>query len=204
MDLRHSVRELIILALGWAHSQRQENLLEWIKYLTKITKSGYANDMARLVDGLEVGHILAAISSLEAPHRAWLNYCYGPDNNLYDRSTIGVYIFWKLHFQHNGRSYPKRLALCKCAADDYRIQLSQSKQLPLEYYCHEMEITPTWDGKYVNWDRDWKIKREQALDILRDMDNESVAEVSITTKYLKGQQEPDFRPHYIPKEVVAR
>src|SRR3990172_137878 len=144
MDLRQSTRELIIRALGWAYEQKSESITDWLRYGCAIQKSGITNNANAIADGLEVGHLLAAISSLQPIQRSWVDYCYGPENNDLDRSQLGTYLFWKLKFDPDGRSYSRRLALCQAATDDFRLRTSQGgRSLPIEAYAASMGLKST-------------------------------------------------------------
>ena len=203
MDLRQSTRELIIRALGWAYEQKSESITDWLRYGCAIQKSGITNNAHAIANGLEVGHILASISQLQPVQRSWVDYCYGPENNDLDRSQLGTYLFWKLRFDPDGRSYSRRLALCKAAVDDFRLRTSHSgKTLPIEAYAHDMGLKPTFDGRFPHWERDWRYYRDKSLDYLQDIDSESIGEVSITVKYLKGHQDDDYVPTYRVKSAI--
>lgn len=197
MDLRKSTRELVILALGHAFSQKSEHLEDWIKYQTRIEKSGFSANDQRIVDGIEVGHILAAISILKPIQKTWTNYCYGPEGSSLHRAELGNWLFWNLHFLQSGKSYAKRLEFCKCVIDDQRLYIAQDRGLPIHVYCHSMEIKPNWEGEFPHWQRDWERKRREGLNILQDMDSDVIGELSMTIKYLRGEQDDGYRPAYV-------
>lgn len=197
MDLRQSTRELIIRALGWQYEQKSESITDWLRYGCAIQKSGTTNNAHRIADGLEVGHLLAAINQLQPMPRSWVNYCYGPENLDLERAQLATYLFWHLGFDPDGKSYQRRHALCSTIIDDYRLRIAQEgKTLPIAVYAHSMGIKPTFDGKYPHWARDWQFYVDKGVDILQDMDSESIGEVSITVKYLRGHQDDDYIPAY--------
>ena len=196
MDLRQTTRELIIRSLGWAWEQKSASMTDWLVYHTAIQKSGITQNSHMIVDGLEVGHILATISQLKPIARSWIEYCYGPENNEFDRSQLGTYLFWKMGFSPDGKSYARRLSLCKTISDDYRLRIAHDgKTLPLQVYAHAMDIKPTFDGKYPHWARDWKPYVDKGVDLLQNIDSDSIGYVSMTIRYLRGQNE-DFKPEY--------
>lgn len=197
MNLRQSTRELIIRALGWAYEQKSASVTDWLRYGCAIQKSGITNNASAIADGLEVGHILASISQLKPLQRSWVYYCYGPENSEFDRAQLGTFLFWQMRFNPDGRSYARRLALCKSILDDYRLRIAQDgRTLPIAAYAHEMGLKPNHENKYPHWARDFQPYVDKGVDILQDIDTESVGEISMTVKYLRGQQDPEYRPAY--------
>ncbi len=169
-------------------------IMEWVKYECRISRSVKQNDNYRIQDMTEAGYILAAISLQKAPIAYWLTYCYGIENRDYDRLEVACALFEALFFGlQSSDKLKKHRALCEIAVDDYRLRVFRNKEMPLRPYGVAMGIT---DVEH-NWGRDWKDKRNLALDQIKGYDAEGVGNVSRMVQALRGGGK------YQPTEILT-
>ena len=164
---------------------------QWALYGCNIDKSSTGNSNYMIADGLEVGYILAMIESQRKEVAAWLYHCYGDEYSTQRLSSVATFVRFNIFPISTARQHERWLALSRVAVDDYRLRIrSESAQkMPIAVYSAEMKTTEN------NFSRDWGKKKDQALDCIKLLDSEGIANVSAMIKAITGRS--DYRPSQV-------
>lgn len=181
MDTREAIHNAL------THGERGHTAsAEYCDYLCKIDKSGYVDSSGRIASGLNAGHILNAIDAQAKPVGAWLKYCYGHGNKTL-AGVLTSYLRFSIAPISNPKKHERLLALCGMAIDDYKLSQMNGRQIPIESYVHAMGVNAP------HFARDWGKLKKSCLDLIRMMDLEGVAGVSVMVRSLEGKLEIDGR-----------
>ena len=178
-----STRNAIQTALAWAYLQKSQDggIVGRALYGCSIDKSQSSGDQA-LVANLEAGQICAAVNEQRPTVRAWLHFCYGPDDNAHDHGQVASELMWT-HWASVGAKWWHRYTdLCNTATMDYKLRILSegTRQLPREMYLMAVKIHDS------NWKRcGWEDRKNLCLDALISLDRDGIGNVSRTIKKIR-------------------
>lgn len=197
-------RTAIQVALAWGQMQKSEmGMIGWMKYLAKIDRSSKLDANELIVDGLEVGEILRAVSEQRPAVRAWLEYAYGPDRPDLMRAELAFNIAFKLFGTLGGKRFQRHRKLCEAAVLDYAVRVTSEhkygeipRAVPPERYIKIMGLK----ANPKKFEMEWGRKRDLAIRQLIKLDAEGVGCVSSTVRCLseglsmieEGVKKPDL------------
>lgn len=175
-------REALQNALAYAYMGNTITA-EFQSYACPIDRSP-ANAAVMLTYAIQYAKIRAAVSEQPSNIRNWLYTCYGPDVESLKKdekkAKLALHILSNGHYGPMGTKRKARLEkMALLAIEDARIGILMTRDMPMEIYCNNMEVTEK------NWDRDWEPHRRTMLIQLRDMDSHGIGEVSIVVKAIR-------------------
>lgn len=169
-------------ALAYAYTGSNQ-LAEFLTYLCKIDKST-STGTAQFALTLQYARIRAGISDQRYPIPEWIMYAYGPDladsQKDHQKRRIALTIAESLTPSVCSLKRKTRLVeLCALAVEDYRLGMFLGKTLPNRVYSDALEV------REDNFPRDWGKSRDQALEQIKRLDNEGIANISIIVREIR-------------------
>lgn len=128
------IREAITTALAYGDSRLgNTGMVEKALYGCMIDKSHVNNDNM-IVANLEAAKICAAISSQPPIIRAWLRFCYGPNDNKHDHGEVAMGVMWINFADIGAKLWDKHVRFCEIATLDEKCRIIAGKPIPREIY----------------------------------------------------------------------
>lgn len=171
--MMRNTRDAIQHALAFAY-EGSTATANYLAYLCPIDRSPTSQGL-QIAMAVQSAKIRAAVNEQPSPINDWLNLCYGPDVEAFNKPSknahIAAVVTKEAFSGHNRRKADKLYKIAYIAVHDYRVGVLMGRELPLAPY---LEATGTSDK---NWSRDWEKYRRDALMRLRSYDTDGIAQV---------------------------
>lgn len=192
--MNRNTREAISHALAFAYEGATATA-NYLDYLCPVDRSPNSQGL-QIAMAVQSAKIRAAINS-QPPHIAdWLNFCYGPDVDSFNKpekqahiaGTVANQAFNGKNIRRNGS---KLMKIAHIAVQDYRVGVIMGRELPVSVY------TEALDYHSSQWARDWEPYRREALMVLKSYDIAGIAKVSIVVKAICDAESVSTRTNEI-------
>lgn len=192
-----NTREAISHALAFAYEGATATA-NYLDYLSPIDRSPNSQGL-QIAMAVQSAKVRAAVNSQPTHIADWLNFCYGPDVDSFNKPTKQAHIAETVAKEaYNGRSIhrngAKLLQIAHIAVQDYRVGVIMGRELPVSVYTEAMDYHSS------QWARDWEPYRREALMVLKSYDIAGIAKVSIVVKEIcEAESASTHKPEKLDK-----